>query len=176
MIVVIGMVAIVVFVMAAFFVGREAHRLDAIAPRAVYELEEAVLYVGDRLPTDSQTQLTYDEVRELLRAHLRWLHAKGLQPSKVSDRRQDLNEPVVVEDTTAVGFLIAAADQLDIEVDDLDMALVTDAHLAYFAEIGAIGPEAADPDVDPRAIATGFRPAELESSSSADVPPPDLIS
>jgi hypothetical protein len=160
-------VAVAVFVLAAFFIGREAHRLDAIAPRAVYELEEAVLFVADRLPSDSQTQLTYDELRELLRAHLQWLHRKGLHPAKVTDRRQDMmDEPVVVEDTTAVGFLIAAADQLEIEVDDLDLALVTEAHLAYFDEIGAIGPEAADPDVDLRAIERGFRAAELPPAAS----------
>jgi hypothetical protein len=124
-----------------------------------------VLFVGDRLPTDSQTQLTYDELRELLRSHLQWLHAKGLQPTKVSDRRQDMmDEPVIVEDTTAVGFLISAAEQLRIDVDDLDVALVTEAHLAYFAEIGAVGPEAADPDVDLRAIDRGFRAA-------AELPP-----
>jgi hypothetical protein len=160
LVIAIAVVAVVVFLMAAVFVGREAHRLDAIAPRVVYELEEAVLFVGDRLPTDSQTQLTYDELRELLRSHLQWLHAKGLQPSKISDRRQDMmDEPVIVEDTTAVGFLISAADQLHIDVDDLDLALVTEAHLAYFAEIGAVGPEAADPDVDLRAIDRGFRAA-----------------
>ena len=145
---------------ALFLVGREAHRLDAIAPRVVYELEEAVLFVGDRLPSDSQTQLTYDELRDLLRAHLRWMHAKGLQPSKVTDLRQEMTEhPVVVDDTTAVGYLIAAADRLGIEIDDLDLARVTEAHLAYLDEIGAIGPEAADPDVDvPAIVRGGVRP------------------
>ena len=42
----------------------------------------------DRLPPQSQARLTHDEVRELLRAHLRWLHAKGLQPFDVMEHVQ----------------------------------------------------------------------------------------
>ncbi len=34
--------AVVVFAIAAGVVGREAHRLDAVAPRVVYELDLAL--------------------------------------------------------------------------------------------------------------------------------------
>ena len=34
--------AVAVFAIAAGTIGREAHRLDAVAPRVVYEIEEAV--------------------------------------------------------------------------------------------------------------------------------------
>ena len=37
--------AVAVFVIAAVVVGREAHRLDAVAPRVVYTLDEAVDFV-----------------------------------------------------------------------------------------------------------------------------------
>ena len=53
---------LLVFAIAAAVVGREAHRLDAVAPRAVYQLDEAVDFVCDRLPVESQARLTPGEV------------------------------------------------------------------------------------------------------------------
>ena len=75
--------AVAVFVIAAVVVGREAHRLDAVAPRVVYRLDEAVDFVADRVPPATQARLTPAEVEQLLVFHLRWLHAKGLQPVDV---------------------------------------------------------------------------------------------
>ena len=49
---------VLVFAIAAGTIGREAHRLDAVAPRAVYQLDEAVDFVADRLPPASQARLT----------------------------------------------------------------------------------------------------------------------
>ncbi len=58
--------AVITFVVAALAIGRESHRLDGIAPRAVYRLDEAVDFVCDRLPTSSQARLTPAEVERLL--------------------------------------------------------------------------------------------------------------
>ena len=135
--------ATLVFVIAAVAVGREARRLDAVAPRAVYELEDAVAFVAAKLPAASQARLTFDEVRELLVAHMRWMHAKGLQPRDVIDRRQDIEDEVVVHEETLTAWLLGEAERLEIELlDDVDAVHVVQAHLAYFDEIGAVGPRA----------------------------------
>jgi hypothetical protein len=147
-VVLVVVLGIAVFAIAAGAIGREARRLDKLAPRSVYIVEEAAEFVADSLPAVSQAQLTHVEVQGLLVAHMRWLHAKGLQPDGITDRPQDITDhPVVVEDTTAVGYLIGVAEQADLRLDDVDIAHIVDAHLAYFRAIGAIGPEAADPDV-----------------------------
>ena len=67
-----------VFISAAIIVGREARRLDSVAPRVNYELEQATQFVADRLPSNSQARLTYPELRKLLVFHMRWLHENGL--------------------------------------------------------------------------------------------------
>lgn len=140
--------AVVVFAIAAGTIGREARRLDAIAPRAVYRMEEAVDFVADRLPPESQARLTHAEVDELLRAHLRWLHEHGLQPDRAVDARQDIDEQVVVSEDALVAYLLAEADRIGVELlDDVDAVNVVDAHLAYFEAIGAVGPEAPLDDV-----------------------------
>ncbi|NDF82363.1 MAG: hypothetical protein EB130_04275 [Actinobacteria bacterium] len=132
-----------VFVIAAAAVGREARRLDAVAPRAVYEIEDAVQFVASRLAAESQARLTFDDLRKLLRAHLRWLHDKGLQPADVIDRRQDIDEDVVVDEDTLTAWLLAEAERREVEVlDDVDVYRVVRAHLEYFEAIGAVGPEA----------------------------------
>ena len=140
--------AVLVFVIAAVVVGREAHRLDAVAPRSVYIPEEAAEFVAEYLPDDSQARLTPDDLDQLLRYHMRWLHAKGLQPTNVIDRRQDITTPLVIEEDTVVGYVLGEAERNGVEVlDDVDVVNVVEAHLAYFEAIGAVGPEASDPDV-----------------------------
>lgn len=135
--------AVVVFVIAAVTVGREAHRLDAVAPRAVYRLDEAVDYVSDRLPVGSQARLTPAEVEELLVFHLRWLHANGLMPFDVTDRRQDIVERTVFTEDTLTGYLLGAAERGGVELlDDVDAVAVVEAHLTYLQAIGAVGPPA----------------------------------
>jgi hypothetical protein len=139
--------ALVTFVIAAVVVGREARRLDSVAPRSVYIVDEAVEFVAEYLPPETQARLRPDELEQLLTFHMRWLHAKGLQPSNVIDRRQDIASPVVVEEQTLVAYLLGEADRCSIEIiDDVDVVNVVDAHLAYFGAIGAVGPQASDAD------------------------------
>jgi hypothetical protein len=136
-----------VFTIAAVTIGREARRLDAVAPRVVYEIDEATAFVADRLPSETQARLTYEELRKLLLLHMRWLHANGLQPGNVVDRRQDIVEPVVVGEETLTAFLLGQAEGARIDVlDDVDVVHVVRNHLAYFEAIGAIGPSANDMD------------------------------
>ncbi len=140
--------AVCVFVIAAVAVGREAHRLDAVAPRSVYRLDEAVDFVADRLPAASQARLTPAEVEQLLTMHLRWLHAKGLQPDRVVDRRQDIDEQVVITEDSLIAYLLGESERAGVELlDDVDAVAVVDAHLKYFEAIGAVGPEAGLDDV-----------------------------
>ena len=136
---------VAVFVIAAVVVGREAHRLDAVAPRSVYIPEEAAEFVAEYLPTESQARLTPDDVEQLLTFHMRWLHSKGLQPTNVVDRRQDITTPVDISETNLTAYLLGEAERHGVEIlTDVDAVNVVDAHLAYFEAIGAVGPRASD--------------------------------
>jgi hypothetical protein len=140
--------AVSVFVIAAVAVGREAHRLDAVAPRAVYQLDEAVDFVCDRLPPESQARLTPDEVQQLLIFHMQWLHSQGLQPDRVVDRPQDIDTTVLITEDNLTAYLLGEADRNDLDLlDDVDAVNVVNAHLGYFEAIGAVGPEAPLDDV-----------------------------
>ncbi|CAB4362679.1 unannotated protein [freshwater metagenome] len=135
--------AVGTFVIAAVVVGREAHRLDAVAPRSVYIPEEAAEFVAEYLPQDSQARLTPNDLERLLTLHMRWLHSNGLQPANVVDRRQDIISTVVISEDTVAGYLLGEAEREGIEIiDDVDVVNVVEAHLAYFDAIGAVGPKA----------------------------------
>ena len=140
--------AVLVFVIAAVSVGREAQRLDAVAPRATYVLDEATDFVCDRLPADSQARLTPHEVEQLLVFHMQWLYAQGLQPDRVVDKPQDIDETVVVTEDSLTAYLLGESERNNIDLlDDVDAVHVVEAHLAYFEAIGAVGPQAPLDDV-----------------------------
>ena len=138
--------ALAVFVIGAVVVGREARRLDAVAPRALYDLDEAVDFVADQVPAASQARLTHADVAQLLRIHMGRLHQFGLQPGDVTDRRQDIVVPTFLEEVDEVAYVIGGADANDLDVADDDVAAVVDAHLRYLDAIGAVGPAASVDD------------------------------
>lgn len=150
-IVILMLAGLSVFAIAAVAVGREARRLDAVAPRAVYDVGEAVAYVADALPPASQARLTYDDVLVLLQAHMAQLRSKGLQPPSAVDQRQDIVAPVVVDETGAAGYLIGQVELRGLDVTDEDVVHVVDAHLTYLRDIGAVGPPA-EPDDRGRSV------------------------
>jgi hypothetical protein len=135
--------ALAVFVIAAVVVGREAQRLDMVAPRVIYDIDQAAEYVARSLPSNTQARLTMDEVRQLLLAHLSWMNDKGLTPLDVTDRVQSISIPVVVDEDTLAAYLLKEASRRGVEIlDDVDVVHVADAHMGYFAAIGAVGPKA----------------------------------
>jgi hypothetical protein len=80
---------------------------------------------------------------------MRWLHARGLQPKGVVDLPQALGAAaeVVVRDDDVAAWLLGEAPGAGVRIlDDVDAVHVVDAHLAYFAAIGAVGPRASSSD------------------------------
>ena len=135
--------AIGVFLIATLTIGREARRLDAMAPRAVYQLEQAADFVAMSLPETTQARLTMEELEQLLVMHMNWLHGKGLLPDKAVDHRQDDSTRLVVTEESLIAYLLGESDKAGLQIiDDVDLVNVTEAHLAYFDAIGAVGPAA----------------------------------
>ena len=144
----IAAAAVCVLAIAAIVIGREARRLDAVAPRAVYDLDQAADFVADRLPEVTQARLTPDELQAMLELHMRWLHAQGLQPDRAVDRRQDIAELLLISEDQLSAYLLSEAEKSGVELlDDVDVVHVVRAHLAYFDAIGAVGPTASSTDL-----------------------------
>ncbi len=132
------------FIIAAVVIGREAHRLDAMSPRVVFDLDEAVLSVSERLPEEVTSELSYADVRDLLRWHMADLRAQGLKPPAALDEPQDPAKLIVVDEDASVGSLIARVASEGRTYSREDVSAVVEAHFEYLREIGAVGPPAGD--------------------------------
>ncbi|HEX9682988.1 MAG TPA: hypothetical protein VGA13_07895 [Acidimicrobiales bacterium] len=144
MAVVVGaLILALVFVIAAVVIGREAHRLDAQPPRAVFNLEEAVEFVARQLPFEVSAEISYDEVRSLLRWHLEFLRRQGATGN--GDGSQS-PAPILVGGVEAVDHLLNRAEATGMALESRHAHAVVDAQLAYLETIGVVGPVAEAPD------------------------------
>ena len=140
--VVVAVVVVLSFVVAAVVIGAETRRLSRQRHLPVYRLEEAATFVADNLPFEAAAQLTHDEVGTLLRWHL---NALQFQPGSMLGEL-DLDQPddgdgwpLVVSDQDTVAALSRRARREGIDVTTPDVAAVVATHHAYLQAIGAIG-------------------------------------
>lgn len=131
--------AAIVVVIALVTVGRITGELVDAAPTSIYDLDEAVDFVADRLPDEVTAQLSFDDVRALLVWHVEYLEERGVA------RRQGVNElaagPLVAAENDAVAYVLGRAAAAGMELSDVWVVQVLDADAAYLEAIGAIGPQ-----------------------------------
>ena len=69
---------LVVFVIAAVVIGREARRLGGKPPRPVFDFDEAVDWVCRHVSDDVAAVLSPDDVRQIINWHLEYFRSKGV--------------------------------------------------------------------------------------------------
>jgi len=135
--------AVVVLAIAAAFVGSEAFRLGHETPAAIFDLDEAVDAVAEDLSPGAQARVTYDEVRQLVRATIDHLRAKGLGALPGEDVRPSAGvDHVVVADDDVLAVALGAVEHAALDVTDEDAAEVIQSLLRHLDRIGALGPPA----------------------------------
>jgi len=139
--------ALLVFAIAAAFVGREAFRLGHTPTTTIFDLDEAVLHVAEGLSAEAATGLTMDEVRDLIRFSLEHLRAKGLTAMPGEELAFEEGPPVVVADDDAVAVVLGRADEAGMVVTDVAVVEVLDLLLDHLVEIGAVGPVVPPPQL-----------------------------
>lgn len=145
---VVGLVAVVVIGLVV--VGGETARLATVARPAVFDLGEAVEFIADRLPFESQARLSHDDVRWILLADADLLEESTAGPPERRypwSRKPEVGEmPVeVVDEVSAVARILAAAESSGMDLADDDVVAVLDTRLEYLRAIGAVGPQADGP-------------------------------
>lgn len=139
--------ALLVFAIAAAFVGSEAFRLGHTPTTTVFDLDEAVLHVAENLGVDSAMGLTMDEVRDLIRFSLEHLRSRGLSAMPGEDLDLVERAPVVLADDEAVAVVLGRADEVGMEVTDVAVFEVLELLLDHLVEIGAVGPAVPPPQL-----------------------------
>ncbi|MFV1989405.1 MAG: hypothetical protein ACC652_01535 [Acidimicrobiales bacterium] len=128
-----AIVLVIVFVIAAWAIGREARRLGAVRYVPTYRLDEAVAYVGDHLSDGASAELTYEQVREILRWHLDFL-----QTQQIAARQMDASNDVIVSDDPGVVYVATRASENHLEIDVERLVEVIALQLDYLKAIGAM--------------------------------------
>lgn len=132
---------VVVVVIGLVVLGRETARLSSVARPAVFDLTQAVDFISDRLPAETQARISYDDVRWVLLIDADLLDEATAEPDR---RRASIDDelPQVVDEDAAVARILELADTSGRDLADQDVVAVLDGRLAYLGAIGAIGPEA----------------------------------
>lgn len=135
-----GVIALVaVFAIAAVVIGREARRLDAVPPRPVFDMEEAVTWVAEHLPFEVRAALSHADVRNIIDWNLEYFRSKGVSGNGSSPRP---HAQVVVGGAETVDWVLSKAEQNGSVFTAAQIHAVLDAQMTYLEAIGAIGPEA----------------------------------
>lgn len=134
------------FAIAAVSIGSVVARQVTRPRRALYDLDEAVEFVADRLPAEVSAQVGYDDVRAVLQFHLDFLAGRGLASARTDD---DIDPSlVVVGDEEVLAFILGRADQAALDVTDDQVLAILAGQERYYEAIGAIGPRVVGP-LDP---------------------------
>lgn len=134
----LAIVIVLVFGIAAVVVGREARRLDAVPPRPTFDLDEAVEWVADHLPFEVSSQLSHDDVRQIIDWNLEYFRTKGVSGNGHSAQ---VEGPVVVGGAETVDYVLRRAQALDSPYSAEQVHAVLEAQMSYLEAIGAVGPE-----------------------------------
>lgn len=121
-------------------IGRETARLAAVPRPAVFDMGEAIEFIADRLPAETQARISHDDVRWILLADADLL--EGASSALVTgDEIDDVLDGSFVDEDMAVARVFEAAERDGRVLADEDVAAVLEVRLAYLELIGAVGGE-----------------------------------
>jgi hypothetical protein len=129
------------FAIAAAVVGREARRLDAEPPRAVFDPDEAVEWVANHLPFDVSAVLSHADVRRILDWNLQYFRSKGVSGNGSTPH---IDSPIIVGGAETVAYVLDQSTRTGQDYTPEQVTAVLDAQMSYLEAIGAVGPEAPD--------------------------------
>lgn len=139
-------VGLLVFVIAAVAIGREARRLDETTPQPTFTVEEAVEWVALHLPSDVTAQLSYDDVRLIIEWSVDFLRSRGVYVNGSGSR--PVEDVVTVGGAETAEYVLERAEQAGFAITAEQVHAILLAELSYFEAIGAIGPIAPDKTPD----------------------------
>lgn len=158
-------------------IGRETNRLAARPRPSVFDVNEAVEFVANRLSPDAQARLSLDDVhwilmtdadlvedatRDLTEGPYPWSRPRGAGETGETNGKEvaepgddaaaepsDFDTAHTIDEDVAVARILVAAESQELDLTDDDIAEVLMRRNEYLLAIGAVGEEIAD---DPGAM------------------------
>jgi hypothetical protein len=132
--------AVLVIAIALVAVGRVVGELEHERAPAVFVLEDAVVWIADRLPDEVTARVSYDDVATVVGWHLDWFGEVGA----ASRHGEELagggvrRDGAVAPDEAAIDAVVARS-LAEGGPDPVDVVCILDLQLRYLAAIGAVG-------------------------------------
>ena len=139
----VALAVVLTFVIAAVSIGVVSRSLATRPRRSVYDLEEAVEYVADRLPDELTARISFDDVRNVLLFHCDYLAEKGVASERTAD---DIGSAlVVVPDDEPTAYVLGRVESAGLDLQDEDVVAILDTEVLYYEAIGVFGPQLQEP-------------------------------
>ncbi|MEQ8840707.1 MAG: hypothetical protein RIB98_06975 [Acidimicrobiales bacterium] len=137
--------AVVVTAIAFVAVGQAVGRMAVERPPAVYDLHDAAVWIGDRLPDEVTARLSYDDVARVLGWHLDWFGEMGASSRYGQELAGEAvrTEGAIAPEDAAIDAVVARS-LAENGPDAVDVVCVLDLQMKYLVAIGAVGSEADD--------------------------------
>lgn len=131
--------ALAVVAVGLVVVGRVTAELAARPPVSTIDLDEAVLWVGDRLPPATTAEVSYGDVRLVLGWYLDYLTDKGV--ARTHDAAPPTSGPLVADEDEALAYVLgrlSAAGDDAAALTDAQVVEICDTQRGYLQAIGAV--------------------------------------
>lgn len=133
------LIALAVVIVGLVVVGRITGQLSAEPATSYINLDDAVVWVGDRLSPETTAEITYDDVRLVLGWYLDYLSDQGIARSDEIDRAP--TGPLMADENDALAWVLgrmAAAGDDAPSLTDAQVVEICDVHRSYLVSIGAV--------------------------------------
>lgn len=124
--------AIIIVIIAFVAVGHAVGSTEAMPAQIVVDVHEAIEFCAEALPDEITAELSYDELRRLLRLHLEWIQAYHWSPEGTE------SGPIVFEQFDALDYVMERMTVTDLDVPRGFAASVIQAHSDYLQVMGAV--------------------------------------
>ncbi len=137
--------ALVVVLIAFVAVGQAVGQLEVERNPAVYDLNDAVLWIAQRLPDEVTARISYDDVALLLSWHLDWFQEVGVASRHGQELATDQVriDGAIATDEAAIDAIVARSLAAG-GPEAVDVVCVLDLQMKYLTAIGAVGDEVVD--------------------------------
>lgn len=133
----IVLTALVVVAIGLVVIGRVTEETISAPPATLFDMDEAVEFIADRLPVSTTAELTYEQLQRLIEWYLLYLGSRGVAAER--GPREPVAGPLLADADEGLAAVLGKAEEEGLEVDDGQVAEVIDGVAEYLRHIGAVG-------------------------------------
>ncbi len=139
----VGAVAVILIALVA--VGKAVAELETERSPAVYDLNDAVDWIAQRLPDEVTARISFEDLKMLLRWHLDWFQEAGVASRHGQELATDQVsiDGAVAPHDAAIDAIVARSLAAG-GPEAVDVVCVLDLQMKYLTAIGAVGDEVDD--------------------------------